>query len=76
MKPASDKSDNGWLGGSDETIEDTWTWSDGETFSFTNWNTGAGAGGTAENCLQMRQKDGLWDDVDCMGTKRAYICKK
>jgi len=30
---ASSNNNNGWIGGTDEATEGTWTWSDGTTFS-------------------------------------------
>ena len=46
-----------YLGATDVDVEDTWTWSDGTTWSYTNWWTGGGgqpAGGTVQNCAQFR----------------------
>ena len=80
LKPDTTNPNNGWLGGSDADVEDTWTWTDGETFTYTNWVTlTAGTqplGGTAQNCLQMRHGDGQWDDTNCEANKKYYICKK
>ena len=38
-----------WLGCSDETIEGQWEWESGEDFSFVNWASGQGSGGTSQN---------------------------
>ena len=80
LKPDTTNPNNGWIGGSDSDVEDTWTWTDGETFSYTNWVTlTAGTqplGGTIQNCLQMRHGDGMWDDAKCDANKKYYICKK
>ena len=65
-----------WIGGSDAAIEDTWTWTDGTAWSYTNWKSGQpNNGGTdGQNCLSMNT-DGTWDDVDCT-TLRQYVCTK
>ena len=42
-------------------------------------DTGGGgqpAGGDVQNCLQMRWKDAMWDDVSCNGAKEYFVCKK
>ena len=78
LKPDTTNPNNGWIGGSDSDVEDTWTWTDGETFSYTNWVTlTAGTqplGGTIQNCLQMRHGDGMWDDAKCDANRKYYIC--
>ena len=46
-----------FTGATDADTEDTWTWTDGTTWSYTNWWTGGGgqpAGGTVQNCAQFR----------------------
>ena len=67
-----------WIGGTDVATEDTWTWSDGSTWSYLNWKTlqpnNGGTSGTAQNCVSMNT-DGAWDDVDCTST-RQYMCAK
>ena len=69
-------SPNGWIGGEDKTTEGTFVWTDGTSFSFTNWKDGQPGGGDVQNCLQMRFTDGLWDDIKCSKTTNVYICKK
>jgi len=79
MLTAGGNNNNGWLGGSDATTEDTWAWNDNVAFSYTSWWTGGGgqpAGGEVQNCMQMRWADGLWDDVSCSGSKEFFVCKK
>ena len=62
--------------GEDKTTEGTFVWTDGTSFTFTNWKDGQPGGGTVQNCLQMRFTDGLWDDMKCSKDTNVYICKK
>ena len=68
-----------WTGGNDLQTEGTYVWTDGTSFSYTNWKASPqqpNNGGTDGNqdCISM-DTDGVWDDVSCSST-RQYICEK
>ena len=67
---------NGWLGGSDSSLEGAWAWADGLAWGYSSWWAGQPGGGDTQNCLQMRHSDKLWDDVKCEATRTSYVCKK
>lgn len=52
-----------WIGGTDEASEGTWVWSNGESWSYTNWsqNQPDNGSGVVQNYLAM-WIDGAWDD--------------
>ena len=63
-----------WLGGSDAATEGTWEWSDGSTFSYTNWapeqpDNQQGIFGIYgdQDCLFTNFGEaGKWDDLSCL----------
>ncbi|XP_043921440.1 macrophage mannose receptor 1-like [Protopterus annectens] len=63
-----------WLGMSNIQKKGTFTWTDLETVTFTNWN--AQMPGSQSGCVAMRTgiNAGLWDIVNCE-EKATYICK-
>lgn len=54
-----------WLGGSDATVEGTWTWVTGEAFSFTGWWGGEPNNSGNEDYLAMDLRGGVyaWNDA-------------
>ena len=63
-----------WLGGSDESGEGMWEWTDGSMLpvaageGYTNWMRGEPSGGHGENCLNMwrarsGRTAGTWNGV-------------
>nr|CDJ81559.1 C-type lectin domain containing protein [Haemonchus contortus] len=50
---------------------DTWSWSDGSSYNYTNWGTGEPADGTT--CAVQNSKDGTWKSVSC-NSAYAYVC--
>jgi len=67
---------HGWLGGSDETTEDTWVWTDGSPVSITDWFPGQPNGGTIDNCLYASNffSNWQWYDFTCTLARHA-VCK-
>ena len=75
---ADGNNNNGWLGATDTTTDGTWVWDDTSTWSYENWWTTSAlgtAGGTVQNCVQMRWSDTTWDDIKCTASK-WFVCKK
>lgn len=57
---------NAWIGGDDIDNEDTWMLQDGEIMTYSNWLPGEPSnGGGNENCLQIQQSSGRWNDSAC-----------
>ncbi|KAG8004884.1 Ladderlectin [Nibea albiflora] len=54
-----------WLGGYDAVKENTWLWSDGDSFFYNAWSSGQPDNHYYEHCLAMnRPGDNKWDDVN------------
>ena len=60
-----------WIGGDSSDSGATWTWSDGTTFGYVNWQGSHGSTGGKINI----QSNGLWRDEDGALVK-DYICEK
>jgi hypothetical protein len=69
------KGDNNWfwLGGYREGKD--WQWVTGESFTFTNWNTGEPSGGGEDKLMLF--KNGLWNDLSNGNYSNiaGYICE-
>ncbi|KAH0629609.1 hypothetical protein JD844_011818 [Phrynosoma platyrhinos] len=65
-----------WIGLSDMTTENKFTWVDGTSTSYTHWNprepNNAGRG---QDCVVMTGT-GWWDDIECGGNADGWICEK
>ncbi len=77
-----------WLGGSDQNLEGTWTWTDGAIFYqasapvlFTTWGTGEPNNMGEEDCLELRLAPlganlaGDWNDTSCADVL-PYVCRR
>jgi hypothetical protein len=66
----------GWfIGLSDAASRGAFTWVDGGPLSFTAWLPGEpNDGGADEDCAEMDQVGGGWNDVPCSMT-RAFVCE-
>ena len=72
---------NPWIGGNDLSSEDTWMWTDGSKFFFTNWEAGEPKRKSVNShCVCMvannsvNQYLGKWRNRDCTDSRR-FVCK-
>ena len=72
---------NIWIGVSDRVEELTYRWvtDQASTISPLPWNPGKGDA-FDEDCVELRDGDGLWNDHDCFSTfnssyRRTYVCE-
>jgi hypothetical protein len=66
---------DGYLGGDDLDLDDTWRWSNGDVFTYTNWEV-PNEPGMKHHCLVMQEGDGLWDaHDDCQKQGRHFVCE-
>lgn len=70
-----------WLGATDELVEGSFVWVDGQSVEFQKWRLGEpnnnGPGDDPENCLVIEgdTAEHEWDDRSCIGAA-PYICER
>lgn len=75
--PHSPSNDNDiWIALNDVAVEGSWVWEDGVALgAYKSWNSNEPNGGRNENCVEMYDGNGKWNDMSC-GDGRYYVCKK
>uniref|UniRef100_A0A8C7X5V5 C-type lectin domain-containing protein n=1 Tax=Oryzias sinensis TaxID=183150 RepID=A0A8C7X5V5_9TELE len=74
-----------WIGLTDKAQEGTWKWVDGSPLTLVGWgwfwekdqpdNGGGRVSYGEEDCIQIRNTPGFWNDVSCE-TSLRWICEK
>ena len=73
-----------WIGLSDAESEGQWVWVDNTPLVYNKWEKRQPSGSHAENCAVIGngvlwnggpQFDGHWNDVNCTGFTKPYICE-
>jgi predicted outer membrane repeat protein len=65
-----------FIGGSDEAVEGTWTWTDGTAWGYTDWYTDDGQPDDYdnENCLLIEDTAAQWYDFEC-SSPQPFVCE-
>lgn len=58
----------------DKNKEGVFQTAGGQHATYTNWRRLEPNGGKKENCVEMRQADGNWNDVSC-SERRGFVCQ-
>uniref|UniRef100_A0A8C7X592 C-type lectin domain-containing protein n=1 Tax=Oryzias sinensis TaxID=183150 RepID=A0A8C7X592_9TELE len=70
-----------WIGLTDKVQEATWKWVDGSPLTLKFWgenqpdSDGGGKIHGEEDCAEIRETPGFWNDLPC-GTPLRWICEK
>ncbi len=65
-----------WAGGTDAAVEGNWTWVNGESWNYTNWNGGEpnNAAGIEDYLSINTGKTGRWNDA-VEASSYSYLCE-
>jgi hypothetical protein len=65
-----------WMGLTDQAVEGTFVWANGDPVTYLNWHAGEPNGSTTENCGQINRysPDHGWNDEPCDFTLH-FICE-
>ena len=64
-----------WIGYQDKASDGTWSWVDGSTTVFANWDTSSKTDQKQTDCVLLDSEEGKWRDVPC-NEKHKFLCKK
>lgn len=68
-----------WIGLSDQLVENTFVWNDGQPLTYANWSWGEPNNAGDEDCVSMLGSPfgasaGMWNDVGC-GNPMPFVCQ-
>jgi hypothetical protein len=64
-----------WIGYQDKASDGTWSWVDGSTTVYTNWDTSDKADQKQTDCVVLDSEEAKWRDVPC-NEKHKFLCKR
>ncbi len=64
-----------WIGFTDQQSEDLYTWTDGTSSQFTNWDTNQPNNAERNQHCAYIKSNGKWNNKECSSLK-SYMCKK
>ena len=64
-----------WIGGNDKDDPTNFSWINGDTWSYTNWNKNQPNHNSNQDCVKVKKNIGLWDDVSC-NNAMLYCCQQ
>merc|ERR1712083_58030 len=64
-----------WLGANDLSSDTTFSWINGDSWVYDNWNTNQPNHKSGQDCVKMKKNIGRWDDVACTG-EFMFACQK
>ncbi|XP_013381120.2 low affinity immunoglobulin epsilon Fc receptor-like [Lingula anatina] len=67
--------DRVWLGAHDKNREGTWFWLNGKQMTYSKWDRGQPDNRYDEDCLDMWQEHGRWNDLDCSDRNQGLVCE-
>ncbi|XP_071940974.1 macrophage mannose receptor 1-like [Antedon mediterranea] len=70
----SDTATGYWIGLTDQTKENGFTWTDSTPVDYTNWENGEPNNVNEEDCVEMFFSARNWNDIGCDRT-RHWVCK-
>uniref|UniRef100_A0A914YBK7 C-type lectin domain-containing protein n=1 Tax=Panagrolaimus superbus TaxID=310955 RepID=A0A914YBK7_9BILA len=62
-----------WIGGTNELIPGSWSWMDGTSFIYADWEKGQPQNISNSNCISSSFSTALWTAEDCFKNK-TFIC--
>ncbi|CAJ1053003.1 type-2 ice-structuring protein-like isoform X1 [Xyrichtys novacula] len=71
IKRRANRNSNAWIGGSDQSWESVWQWTDGTCFHYNKWLTGQPNNSGNQDCLQISLNG--WEDRRC-SCRQPSVC--
>ena len=64
-----------WCGANDLSDSETFSWINGDDWTYENWNTNQPNHMSGQDCVKMKKTTGRWDDVSC-AQEFMFACQK